>query len=345
MVDPLYVPGVSPPEDEAIIDDLILAGNLPLELGSGRIVYDPETKVRRGPRDGVNHPQGATAIFSPFHITSFFCGQCHDVSNPAFSRQPDGTYLPNDLDARHPTMNKADMFPVERTYSEWTQSQFASTGVDLDGRFGGNLTGLISSCQDCHMPDQTGPGCRNSGTVRDDAPQHAMNGGNTWVLDAVRSLYPDSETGLNNTIAQSANARVAALLDQASDLDLRQEDNNLIVKITNYTGHKLPTGYPEGRRMWINVKFFDIADQLILEHGAYDPVTAHLTTSDTKVYEAKLGIDDTVAGLTGIPAGESFHFAINNVWLKDNRIPPIGFTNAAFESVQAAPVDYTYADG
>jgi hypothetical protein len=41
----------------------------------------------------------------------------------------------------------------------------------------------------------------------------------------------------------------------------------------------------------------------------------------------------------------SFHFAANNVWLKDNRIPPRGFTNTGFASVQAAPVGYSYVDG
>ncbi|MCB9838518.1 MAG: hypothetical protein H6813_04200 [Phycisphaeraceae bacterium] len=345
QVDPVYVPGVSPGEDQVIVDDLFNAGLLPDELGSGRIVYDPEVKVRRGPRDGINHPQGANAIHSPFHSTGFYCGQCHDVSNPAFSKQPDGTYLPNQLNTPHPTGNKADMFPVERTYSEWLNSAFANGGVDLMGRFGGNLTGPIQTCQDCHMPDTTGPGAIISNTIRNDAPQHALNGGNTWVLGAVRSLYPDSETGLFDDAINGANARVADRLAAASDMELRQEGADLIVKIINYTGHKLPTGYPEGRRMWINVRFFDIADQLLLEHGHYDAATALLTTNDTKVYEAKLGVSSEIAALTGVPEGESFHFAINNVWLKDNRIPPLGFTNASFEAAQAAPVAYTYADG
>merc|ERR1711879_15431 len=68
-------------------------------------------------------------------------------------------------------------------------------------------------------------------------------------------------------------------------------------------------------------------------------------TGDTKVYEAKLGVDAAVAAATGIPEGEGFHFAANNVWIKDNRIPPRGFTNAGFESAQAAPVAYSYMDG
>src|SRR5262249_5693372 len=46
-----------------------------------------------------------------------------------------------------------------------------------------------------------------------------------------------------------------------------------------------------------------------------------------------------------IPVGPSFHFAANNKWYLDNRIPPRGFTNAGFGAVQAAPVGYAYADG
>lgn len=97
--------------------------------------------------------------------------------------------------------------------------------------------------------------------------------------------------------------------------------------------------------MWINAQFFDAGDALIAERGAYDPVTAILTTADTKVYEAVHTIDDTVAAMTGLPAGAHGHLAVNNVIEKDNRIPPIGFTNAAFASVLAEPVAATYADG
>ncbi len=315
--------------------------------------------MRRGPRDpdvdGINHPQGADAIHSPFHTVADFCGTCHDVSNPVFVRQPEGTYQPGALGSPHPTMDKRDMFPVERTYSEWTASQFADGGVQLNGRFGGNHpTGVMETCQDCHMPDQVGPGCRNNGLVRPDAPQHALNGGNTWVLDAVRTMdadangqpdWPDSVTGLTDEFAQDAKDRVYDLLRNASDLALMQDGSALTVRVTNWTGHKLPSGYPEGRRMWINVKFFDAQDQVCLEHGAYDFVTAELDASDTKVYETKLGLDAVMAGLTGFPEGESFHFAVNNVILKDNRIPPVGFTNAGFAAVQAAPVGHAYPDG
>ena len=54
--------------------------------------------------------------------------------------------------------------------------------------------------------------------------------------------------------------------------------------------------------MWINVKFFDQSDTLIDEVGAYDYTTADLDTAGTKIYEAKLGMDEDVAALTGLDA-------------------------------------------
>lgn len=36
---------------------------------------------------------------------------------------------------------------------------------------------------------------------------------------------------------------------------------------------QLPTGYPEGRRAWLNVKFYDEAANLLGESGAYDVAT------------------------------------------------------------------------
>ena len=359
LVNPQFVPGESPKEDLPILEALQIEGLLPDQPGTARYVIDP-VDVRRGPFDPDQLPYNPhpplpggdppPIIESPFHTQSDLCATCHDVSNPIFTRAKDGSYVPNMLDAPHPTMNKYDMFPIERTYSEWQQSQFANGGVVIpDGRFGGNLPDdtPLESCQDCHMPDQQSHGCRlvkQGFNEYPNMPQHAFNGGNTWVLLAVRNLFSDSETGLTDEIVDAALTRVANMLHGASDLQLTVQGDALNVRIINFTGHKLPTGYAEGRRMWINVKFFDEADQLIQEHGAYDFQTAILNTDDTKVYQARFGLDETMAALTGLPVGESHHFALSNVVLLDNRIPPIGFTNAAFELVQAEPVGYTYAD-
>ncbi len=96
--------------------------------------------------------------------------------------------------------------------------------------------------------------------------------------------------------------------------------------------------------MWLNVQFFDAAEQLIAERGAYDPVTA--TPADDAVhYELTLGFDAAVASAVGLTPGPSHHVAFCNVIYKDTRIPPRGFTNEAFRQIQSPVIGAGYSDG
>src|SRR5262249_14402101 len=153
---------------------------------SANYIVDPEDR-RRGPFDlGPNFPPYHQWRQSPFHMTARMCATCHDVSNPIFERQSNGTYALGTLGQANPSGSKFDQFPLELTYSEWANSAFAVSPINMNGRFGGNLT-AVSSCQDCHMPPTTGQGCRVA-AVRSDLPTHYFNGGNTWVLKAIRNL-------------------------------------------------------------------------------------------------------------------------------------------------------------
>lgn len=349
MVDPVFQQDVSPPQDESILALLEAAGLAPLAPGNAGFVIDP-ADVRRGPRDDVPanyHGMDVPIIPSPFHSSSALCGTCHDVSNPVFRRQPDGTYLLDPLALPHETLDKHDMFPLERTYSEWLHSDFANGGVDMGGVFGGNHpTGVMVTCQDCHMPKTeayTSAFNIEPFFLRPDVPAHDFNGGSTWMLDAIYNLY--GEDAFFPWYMEDSQARARYMLQNAATLKAFNEGCSIRVRITNQTGHKLPTGYPEGRRMWLTIEFRDDILQTVVYRGAYDALSATLTTEDTKVYEAQLGIDRTVASATGLPRGPSFHFVLNNKYFKDNRIPPRGFTNAAFEAVLAAPVAADYADG
>jgi hypothetical protein len=140
------------------------------------------------------------------------------------------------------------------------------------------------------------------------------------------------------------------MLKKAAALDLAATSgpgsHDLQVRVTNETGHKLPSGYPEGRRIWINVRAYDTAFTLIYESGAYDPDSAILTHDPgLKIYEIHPGISHSVSPVLGQPAGKSFHFVLNDTIWSDNRIPPRGFTNANFEMIQSPVVGYSYSDG
>lgn len=358
LVDPVYQAGVSPVEDVPILAALT---SLPVNPHSGNYVIDPLAPPqpddftgmggpRRGPfADPFQGYPGAEAahpyIYSPFHSRAELCATCHDVSNPLFTRQANGTYALNSLDAAHETQNKYDMFPIERTYSEWAHSAFPA-GVNMGGVFGGNLL-VVRTCQDCHMPDSDGAACNLAeGTYRTDLPAHHFSGGNAWVQSLLVGLWPQDFTtpGYAENLASGA-ARSVSMLQRAAVLGVSFDGPTVTARITNRSGHKLPTGYGEGRRMWVNVQFSNAAQQLIAERGAYNSVTGVLSQYDTKVYEARHGMDRAVAALSGNAPGASFHFVLNNTTVKDNRIPPLGFTNAGFAAAQAEPVGAAYADG
>ena len=341
IVDPVPRDDYEPNDPLAVDRDILdMLDDLPAEPHSGDYVIDPQDR-RRGPYDLLDFGLHFW-IQAPYARQAALCGTCHDVSNPVYTQQPDGTYAFNDPNTPHPTQSKYDQFPIERTFSEWAASAFAQGPIDMGGRFGGNQP-TVSTCQDCHMPATAGRGSP-LGEFRDDLPTHYFNGGNTWILPAVRNLYRDSDTGLSAESVADSLVRAEEMLLLASDLELELAGGDLLVRVINQTGHKLPTGYPEGRRMWVNVRFYDGEGVLIDERGAYDTETATLTP-DTAVYEAVIGIDAAVAALTGLPEGPGFHFALNNVWHKDNRIPPRGFTSAGFAAVQCAPVGAGYPDG
>ena len=55
--------------------------------------------------------------------------------------------------------------------------------------------------------------------------------------------------------------KARSFLQTAATLDLTfPGPGQARLRITNQTGHKLPTGYPEGRRMWVNVRFLGYAE-------------------------------------------------------------------------------------
>jgi hypothetical protein len=340
LVDPFYDPGVNPLEDQAILAGL---ADPPADFGNGMFVVDP-TGARRGPFTNAN--TGHPVLVSPFHREAALCGTCHDVSNPAFQKDGQGNYVPNALNQPAGSFSAHVLMPIERTYSEWFYSAYNTPQGVYAPQFGGNKQ-YVSTCQDCHMRDVTGKGCNLAeAPVRTDLPLHDMTGGSTWLPGLLPILYPNIPNEVNPAALQAGIARARYMLQNAATLSTQQQGDTLAVTVTNETGHKLPTGYPEGRRMWLNLRFYDATQTLIAESGAYDPLTGVLShDAEAKIYEAKPGLDETVAPLVGVDPGPSFHFVLNNKIFKDNRIPPRGFANLAYADFGGTPVEATYADG
>ncbi len=324
---------------------LATLSHIPEASANGMYIAD-NSNDKRGPF--VDAEARHKMLYSPFHEEANICGTCHDVSNPVYSWNADlGIYEPNDFGALAPDFDSRQLFPIERTFSEWMMSEFNTPDGVIGTAFGGNKT-AVATCQDCHMMDVTGVACNKKGAiVRDNLPLHDMTGGNTFILLMIDQAFP----GEANTAALNAGIqRAEFMLQNATTLELNVDQYDVNIKVTNETGHKLPSGYPEGRRIWINVKAYNDLGDMFFESGAYDLETAILEKYDTyggesKIYEIKPGIGVNIASVVNLPDGPSFHFVLNNEIFFDNRIPPRGFTNANFEAIQSPPVGYTYTDG
>jgi hypothetical protein len=224
---------------------------------------------------------------------------------------------------------------VERTFSEYKAGQISRTLVsdyhtlpaDLQGgaleaiynaaTLGGTTDGNYQnpaapryfSCQSCHMRPVTGKGANKRGVpVRTDLPLHDMTGGNYWMPEAIEYLDGLGKLRLGGGMSTG---EITAMLDGAlrakEQLNLAATltilGNPGSVKVVNHTGHKLISGYPEGRRMWLNIKWYDGTGQLLDEQGEYgdiavtldgEPLTVRslidLDGAETKIYEAHMGM-------------------------------------------------------
>ena len=306
-----------------------LIKDVPPSYGNSMMVADPDNTVR-GPYGNGKGAMPHGVKKSDFHASGHLCGVCHNISNPILAK-----------DVK--TQQVHSFGHIERTYSEWVLSDYAKQGKK-------------GSCQSCHYPKVEGGGqaSRFGNLHRDYFVQHGPVGGSTWVQDAVIDLWPSAD--VNAKALQASKQRAEKLLKTAAELDLKISDGKANLRITNLTGHKLPSGYPEGRRMWVNVQFKGDWGKSIKEIGEYGEkadtilgnevkVPTLLDPEATTVYEVKPGMSEEMAKKFKKQPGPSFHFVLNDIITKDNRIPPKGFNNAKFKEHLSGPVGKVYADG
>jgi hypothetical protein len=243
---------------------------------------------------------------------------------------------------------------VERTYSEHVSGALATTPVGAypslppelqDGilrrawsaAFAGDPncdyedgTPRVYSCQSCHMMPAQGAGCSLTGSpLRDDLPVHDLTGANTWAPRAIAWL--DRNGGLqlggglnsNDLRAMEAGAgRARRMLRDAARLEF--DPQSLSMKVVNLTGHKLFTGYPEGRRMWLNARWYDAQGALLREDGAYGTIAATIA-GRTWTPRSILDLDDPHLRIWRIVPGISQEWATELLALGTDPATPLEF--------------------
>ncbi len=359
------------------------AGNQPASSGytentSGQFFVAADSAKRASFADAAARHQ---MIYSRHHKSKYFCGTCHDVSNPvlgnlSFDGTPPGdgtTILTTEQSAAH------SYYHVERTFSEFMLSDYGRQGgAPGMGPFAPEVydtsyaNNNIAKCQDCHMRDVIGTGCDKQGVPirpvdsiehpESGLPLHDLTGGNAWVSYVLASAIQGSVNfdqvnydllnqgpavltlDLTQGVGLDADALLAGvdrarqqlqLAASITNVDYNPSNGSLSFRIQNQTGHKLISGFPEGRRMFVNIKAY-AGGNLIYEVNPYDesvgtliglpttyspsspPLGANEKHVDELVYETHPS-----SSLTG--EAETFHFALATERYKDNRIPPKGF--------------------
>jgi len=343
----------------------------------GDLAPNNGTQTTADPVTASGLPGGPVENKAAFNNPPYMYG----IVERTFSEYKSGA-LPKTLVSSYPTL------PAELKAGAIKAAYESATASGGNGNYADG-TERFFSCQTCHLRPVNGPGCNKKGVPsRDDLPLHDMTGGNYWAADAI--VYQNNNgllrLGGNMTALQidaitAGKTRAMKQLSEATTLSV----NGNTVHLVNLAGHKLISGYPEGRRMWLNIEWYDNSGIMLREDGAYEPVATITNPADgspvqvqslhdlhdpnTKVYETHYGMtQEWAAALVdlGYPTGmpltfdrettsvaqtlgqlasgelgpefETFHFVLNNTVIKDNRIPPYGFSYDEARKRNALPV-------
>lgn len=320
-------------------------------------VFGPYLNPHPGGSNVMLDRSGYAAQFGAQLQGSEFCAVCHTLYTGSLNVN-DGT----------PTGRK---FLEQGPYLEWQLSEFGP---------GGSSPESCQDCHQPQPEgdaDTTRIAVRPNGTVNEMWPErnpfhvHELVGGNTHVLE-MYSAYSDLLGLERSTTASGFQEKVeqtrAFLSGRSAELsidrfELAGQTLHVSVLVTNRTGHKLPTAYPS-RRVWVNLVVRDNAGGVLFDSGSPDAngrlgidermlTPACLESSkpvgfdSTPCYEPHRDLitrDDEVAVYEAVMADSNAditHVLLHaDGLLKDNRLPPAGFTvtEAAALEPQIVPV-------
>lgn len=310
---------------------------------------DPNFKKIFGPYanpagNNMNMQTGHRPTAGVHMSKSEMCATCHTLYTPTL-----------DADSGLPT---GDVFLEQAPFLEWQNSVYAS-GESQEAQ-----------CQDCHMsqpqPGYSTPISLLPANAPDRSPygQHTLLGGNAHLLEILRDYRDElgisdstSETGFDRQIALTRSFLQSAASVSVLPVTTSGEDILFDVQVSNHTGHKLPSSYPS-RRMWLHVRVSDDNGQVFFESGKPD-AEGNISTDDARLkadcmsahklegFDSRLcyaphydvisepsevAIFETVLGDSN---GQITHTLLNSdSYLKDNRIPPVGFTTSKANTIE-----------
>lgn len=309
--DTLGLAGVGCGACHSLADDSIFGleftGNL--HYDTNHIEYGPFTNPMLGP---MQLYVGIEPAYSPHISRSQVCGGCH-------------TLISNSVDlAGNPT---GSTFVEQSTYHEWLNSVYPFQE---------------KVCQTCHMPKLEDPVKIANGIAllpgRSPFNLHQFTGANEMMINLIKNNkdslnYDAPDFNFDSSLVLTRRMLETQTLKLKVDTEAVSADTAYFsVTLENMAGHKFPSGYPSRRAVLQFTVLKENGDTLFAS-GMFGPdhdvaglaapfETHHQVISDqarTQVYE--MVMLDVNGDKTTIL--ERAHTKI-----KDNRIPPAGFTTA-----------------
>lgn len=286
-------------------------------LHSGQLIFDENTIAFGQYSSPLISPMAEYTGYIPEqsdHIQdSKLCAACHSLVTETVNFEGNLT---------------GDEFVEQATWHEWLNSIYPTQNT---------------TCQTCHLPQLPGQnvilaaGYETPG--RPDFALHTLAGGNTFMLGLMRDNRDAlgifaGESQFNETItATTDNLQNKSLTMEVTEINRTADTVYVDVKLSNITGHKMPSGYP-ARRMSVHLVATDGAGNEVFRSGGFDenfyvteeslPFEPHhniiSSEQEVQIYEMVMG-DILNERTTTLLHGFSH--------LKDNRLVPLGFTESS----------------
>ncbi len=282
-----------------------------------RNIYGPFPGPFTGP---MQLYEGYTPVYSTHMDNSAVCSSCHTLLTETVDLN--GNYTGGE-------------FVEQATYHEYLNSSYPLSGT---------------KCQTCHMPQLTDPIVIANGYItlsgRTPFNQHVFAGANHFMLDLIKNNKNNLGINVTDTQFDSTLAATLRLLqEQAVEFELTGDSITTDtayyrVRIKNKAGHKFPSGYPS-RRAVLQLVMTDATNDTVFQSGIFD--SEFHVIGESSQFEPHYNVisQDHVPQIYEMVMGDvngQFTSLVERaaVLLKDNRIPPEGFTTAApmYDTVQ-----------
>jgi hypothetical protein len=284
------------------------------ELHSGNINFDTN-RVIYGPYPlPFLGPMAEFVGFEPVHSDHIsdagLCASCHTLLTEPIST--DGELI-------------GTTFVEQATYHEWLNSSYETENV---------------SCQECHLPQLEEPIVISSNYLflegRSPYGLHEMVGANTFMLELMKTYRNELDIdALPEHFDATIDATFKMLQFKSLNMELdwlgvEEDTATFELKLVNRAGHKFPSGYPS-RRLFIEMLLMTEGGDTLFHSGGYDE-NYELPDEHPQVEPHYDVINDPgqvqIYEMAAADDKGDFSVVLEHAvtMLKDNRLPPLGFS-------------------